>query len=89
MVFVHVAHDHQFSGVELGADVVRNDGRVEGRTRVRATDEHLVTVGIFPALLAEEDRDTAEIETLDAFPQSGMGCCRNHGEFLPELAILL
>ncbi len=47
------------------ANAVGGDGRVEGGLCVGAAHDDLVAVGILAVLVAEEDRDTAEIGARD------------------------
>ena len=61
VIFMHMAKDHEIAGIEFRADVVGDDWRIERRLRVGAAHDHLVGIGIFAVLLAEEDGDAAEI----------------------------
>jgi hypothetical protein len=55
VVFVDMAQYEEFGGVELGANVVRDDRGIEGPESIGASNEHLIPIGIFSVFLAEEN----------------------------------
>ena len=63
VVLMHVAEDHEVGGVELFADVVGDNRRVEGGLGIGAAHDDLIGIRVFAVLLAEEHRDAAEIGT--------------------------
>ena len=66
VVFMHVAEDDEIDLVQVGPDVARHLGRVEGDARVGALHQHLVAIGVLAGFVALVHPHGAEVQTLHA-----------------------
>ena len=73
MVFMRMAHEDDFGGVEFRAYVVGHDGGVKSGSGVRALDQNLIAIGVFAASLAEENSDPAKVGAGNARVRGGHG----------------